>query len=327
MLIVAIPAIIFLLSGVLKLTSRGHRDFQKTLIDLRITPTNARLAAFLIPALEIAIAAGLIIEPSRLAFSIGGVAVLVGFSALAISVQRSGRTVSCSCFGNIGQSTLGMGTVYRNAVPILLLVASIVNQTALESRYGHFPSTTMSLLGLSVLVNVVLAIALGVVLREHGGLLYDLGIDGRSRRADLGGLMIGDEAPAIAAPEILSGEATSVPELVSRFPSGGVAMFVSKGCPACSQIIPHLSSWSQQLAGAAGMILVLHQDSPTSEMIELAKSCKNLYIISDESGLVGSSFAIQGTPSAVSVGVDGRIASNYALGPQSVFSLLQTKVS
>lgn len=76
--------------------------------------------------LEIAIAALLVIVPgwgSLLAF-----AVLAGFTVFLVGLVRSGRPVSCRCFGGASTEPVSGKTLIRNG--LLLALAAVVALTA-----------------------------------------------------------------------------------------------------------------------------------------------------------------------------------------------------
>jgi hypothetical protein len=79
------------------------------------------LLARLVPMAELVAAALLVILPpwgGTLSF-----ALLAAFTAVLIQVLRSGRTVSCSCFGGLADRPISRWTLARNVV--LLLLAAV----------------------------------------------------------------------------------------------------------------------------------------------------------------------------------------------------------
>ncbi len=79
------------------------------------------LLARLVPIAEVGCAAALVLAPAW-----GGVvsfALLAGFTAVLAQVVRSGRVVSCSCFGGASSRPVSARTLARNAG--LLALAAI----------------------------------------------------------------------------------------------------------------------------------------------------------------------------------------------------------
>ncbi|MDH3679233.1 MAG: hypothetical protein OEV40_04700 [Acidimicrobiia bacterium] len=74
--------------------------------------------ARLVPLVELACAAALVATPAW-----GGVvsfALLAAFTAVLVTVVRSGRVVRCSCFGGVGSQPVSARSLARNAVLLAL---------------------------------------------------------------------------------------------------------------------------------------------------------------------------------------------------------------
>lgn len=80
-----------------------------------------RLLARVVPTIELGVAATLVAAPGW-----GGVAavgLLVLFTALLVSLVRSGQTISCSCFGAVSDEPVSWVEVTRNAVLLVMAAA------------------------------------------------------------------------------------------------------------------------------------------------------------------------------------------------------------
>lgn len=81
------------------------------------------LLAWLVPAVELGVAALLVAAPAW-----GGMAafaLLVAFTTVLVRVLRSGRAVSCNCFGGLSSRPVSRTTLVRNVVLLgLALVAA-----------------------------------------------------------------------------------------------------------------------------------------------------------------------------------------------------------
>lgn len=96
--------------------SRTTQDF--TALGLPVPGVLARV----VPGIELAVAAVLVLAPGW-----GGVAafgLLVLFTALLVSLVRSGQTISCSCFGAVSDEPVSWVEVTRNVV-LLVMAASV----------------------------------------------------------------------------------------------------------------------------------------------------------------------------------------------------------
>lgn len=108
---------VLLWAGVAKL--RRPDEVRASFVQLGIPSpvTSARL----VPVVEIAVAVALVARPADGA--VAALALLAAFTALLVSVVRSGREVSCGCFGAGRTEPVSSADVVRNA---LLLVAALV---------------------------------------------------------------------------------------------------------------------------------------------------------------------------------------------------------
>lgn len=78
--------------------------------------------ARVVPAIELVLAFALIVFPAW--GGIGSFAALAAFTTVLIGVVRSGRVVSCSCFGGMSSRPISSLTLLRNGV--LLVSAALV---------------------------------------------------------------------------------------------------------------------------------------------------------------------------------------------------------
>ena len=80
--------------------------------------------ARLVPLVELATAATLVVAPAW-----GGVvafALLAAFTTVLVGVLRSGRVVSCACFGGIAERPVSALTLARNAALLALAAVAAV---------------------------------------------------------------------------------------------------------------------------------------------------------------------------------------------------------
>lgn len=310
--------LVFSISALTKMGRKGKREFQTTIEAFGIDSRLTQFLTVLIPLMELAIALGIVIPRTRNLASLIGIVLLTCFSFLAAWSALRGEHIRCNCFGNFGEDELGWFTVGRNTLLIALLVMLVWSPDLnLETHYYA--------LALSVLINIGLGIAILSVLKEHGGLLSDLGIDSyRQNESDF--LPIGSSVPDLPLSEALTGEPITISRLMDDFPKGGVALFVSEHCPACNTVLPHIGSWGEQLAGASGVVVIMQGEEVGDQIKEMALGHPNIRVLNDLGGELSSALGIKGTPSAVTVDREGRVSSNYALGSQSIYSLLQSLV-
>lgn len=110
-------ALVFILAAGAK--ARSPRATASELAELRLR--FPQVLAWVLPAVEIGVATTLLLAPSW-----GGViafALLAAFSVVLVGVVRSGRTVSCRCFGGLSTRPISRWTLGRNG--LLLAMAAL----------------------------------------------------------------------------------------------------------------------------------------------------------------------------------------------------------
>jgi peroxiredoxin len=133
------------------------------------------------------------------------------------------------------------------------------------------------------------------------------------------GLPVGTEAPALELPS-LDGEAVSLESLRGR---DALLLFWNPDCGFCQSMLDDLLAWEASPNGVAPRLVVVSSGDAESTGAEGFKSL----VLLDESFDAGSAFGANGTPMAVLVGADGRIASDVVAGADAVLGLARQKPS
>jgi peroxiredoxin/uncharacterized membrane protein YphA (DoxX/SURF4 family) len=128
---------------------------------------------------------------------------------------------------------------------------------------------------------------------------------------------IGKDAPVVELNN-LDGE----PVKLSDFAGHPTAvLFWNPGCGFCQRMVDDLKAWeSDKPADAPKLLVVSTGDADRNRETGLQSP-----ILLDSGFNVGRSFGASGTPSAVLVGADGKIASGLAVGGPTVISLLRNE--
>lgn len=129
------------------------------------------LLARVVPAVEIGVAAALILVPGW-----GGVAafgLLALFTALLVSLVRSGQIISCSCFGAVSDEPVSWVEVTRNAV-LLTMAASVTPIDRLEMP-GF--AAVVGASGFAVVALVLIQLA---VFRRDVGVIWSTHLSGEA---------------------------------------------------------------------------------------------------------------------------------------------------
>lgn len=128
---------------------------------------------------------------------------------------------------------------------------------------------------------------------------------------------IGKAAPVVELKN-LDGEIVRLADFAGQ-PTA--VLFWNPHCGYCQSIVDDLKAWEANPPRNAPKLLVVS----TGYVAENREVGLTSSTVLDSGFTTGSSFGASGTPSAVLVGADGKIASGLAVGGPSVISLLQNK--
>ncbi len=107
-------ALMFAIAGLAKFADQAGA--RRTARGLGVPAVLAPAAAIAVSVVELAVAVGLIFDPTGGVAAFAGLALLVVFSAgLTLQLAR-GNAVPCACFGQITSTPAGLPTLARNAV-------------------------------------------------------------------------------------------------------------------------------------------------------------------------------------------------------------------
>jgi uncharacterized membrane protein YphA (DoxX/SURF4 family) len=113
-----IVGLAFLLAGASKVAA-GPR-WPATAIEMGAP----RITIPLVPWVELAVGAGLLVQVAMPIPAVAAIALLVAFTALIVVRLREGRRPSCACFGAWSAEPIGRVHLIRNAVLIALAVVA-----------------------------------------------------------------------------------------------------------------------------------------------------------------------------------------------------------
>jgi peroxiredoxin len=124
---------------------------------------------------------------------------------------------------------------------------------------------------------------------------------------------VGDSAPAVRLPD-LSGQQVDLAEFHDTHT---LLLFWNPGCGFCKRMLDDLKAWEANPPdGAPKLLVVSRGDVETNRTMGLRSP-----VILDQRFKTGRAFGVTGTPSAVLVDSEGRIASEIARGAQAVLAL------
>jgi hypothetical protein len=164
--------------------------------------------------------------------------------------------------------------------------------------------------GRPVVALALLGVALGVTALERRGRL------GRSR-----GAAVGAEAPAFRLPA-LDGSMVALEALLERG-QPVLLVFSDTHCGPCRELAPQVASWQHRHADAL-TIAVLERGR---ELGDGPDEHGRAHVLLADDGEVPAAYGAAGTPSAVLVGRDGRIASTAAVAAPAIERLVADLVA
>jgi uncharacterized membrane protein YphA (DoxX/SURF4 family) len=264
----------------------------------------------------------------------GAMALLTVFSAgIAANLMR-GHTPVCNCFGGYSTRPISGASLIRNGVFMALALAVILPgrgvpqldalQT-LAAALGMGPAGVAVVAGLTMLV-VGQAIFLVQLFKQHGRLLVRLdevqgamAPRGAEVRPEFRPLGLGEPAPPFALPTLDGGAESS--ESLRAAGKPVVLIFAETTCPACAQMLGDAGRWQREFAGEATVAVVTSVRD--RGMRRSAKRHGLSRVLLQSAHETAGAYRIEATPAAVTVDVEGRIASVPALGRDEIAQLIR----
>ena len=337
-------ALVFAVAGVAKLTDReGSRQ---AIVDFGLPSSLAAPLGLLLPLAELAVAATLL-PTSTAWWGALGALVLLSVFLVGITVNLArGRKPECHCFGQLYSAPAGWKTLARNGA--LAAMAGFVLWEGYDGGAG--PSaiawlgalTTAQLLGLlgGVLVLALLVGQWGFLvhlLRQNGRLLVRLeAVEATLAQGGGGvapstngtpihpaeGLPVGSPAPEFGLSG-LHGETLTLDALRS---SGKPVMmlFTDPGCGPCNALLPEVGRWQEEHAQT--LTLALISRGVVEENKTKASEHGLTNVLLQENWEVSEAYEVRGTPSAVLIYPDRKIATPVAGGAEGIRGLLSYAV-
>jgi peroxiredoxin len=129
----------------------------------------------------------------------------------------------------------------------------------------------------------------------------------------------GDDVPALKLPD-LTGNPVDLAELRGR---RTLVVFWNPSCGFCQRMLGDLKAWEVARSEAAPQLLVISVGSRQANRGQGFRS----RVVLDHKSVAGRLFGSTGTPSAVLVDENGRVASDVGVGAEEVFALAGRKTA
>jgi peroxiredoxin len=124
---------------------------------------------------------------------------------------------------------------------------------------------------------------------------------------------VGEDAPEVSLPD-LEGNEVGLKDLRGE---ETLVLFWNTGCGFCQQMLPDLREWERNRPEGAPKLLVVSAGTEEANR-EMGLSST---VVLDQQFEVGRAFGASGTPAAVLVDVEGKVASDIAVGAPAVLEM------
>jgi peroxiredoxin len=337
-------AAVFAVAGAAKLVDR--RAFHRALGEFGLPRVLTGPLGVAVPLVELAVAAGLLLPGVAWAAAVAAVGLLLAFMAVIARSLARGETPDCNCFGRMSGGQVGRKTLVRNG---LLTVAAAVVVGAGPARSAASAVGWIGALSAPQQVGLGGAAVIGVLLTSQGWLVLQLmrqngrlldrmaalearlpagaalpllpapgGSNGHGHHAPLG-LPNGAPAPEVRLPDL---DGTEV-DLAAYRGRLAVLLFWSPTCGFCQRMLPSLRSWvAARPADAPALLVVTRGSAEDNRELDV-----DTPVLLDADGSIARAYAANGTPQAVLVGPDGRVAAPLARGADAVLKLLENRLT
>lgn len=326
-------AAVFAIAGVAKLTDRAGTN--QAIIDFGLPTTVAPKLAILLPLSEILIALSLV--PLAMAWwgAIGAMILILIFIIGIVFNLAQGRKPDCHCFGQLYSKSIGWQTILRNGG--LALIAGFIifegRDSAGASAFTwlqHLSVEQTAGISIAALLLIIVAIEgwfMLNLLQQNGRLLLRVeALEGKSgiippydMTQPIVGLPIGSEAPSFE----LSGfyEETITLETLQSIGKPLILIFTDFSCSPCNALLPEIADWQRKFGEKLTIALISRGDA---EVVgEKISKLGLTHILLQREREVALSYLAYGTPSAVSIKLDGTIGSFLSMGADAIRKLIE----
>ncbi len=306
----------------------------ESLTDFGVPSRISAPSSVLLIGAEYAIAAALIPRATASWAALAAAALLALFTVALASQLLRGKRPRCRCFGALSAKEIGWPDVARNVIlgGLAFFVALHPRGAGFGSLLGILSrlSTEQRLwigLGFANLALLAAIVALLVqVVRQQGRML--LRFDGLEQRLQGGppefpatppaGLPLGTPAPEFTLSQVGGGSATLAGLLMNEKPA--LLVFSNPDCGPCQALFPEVASWQRDLAGTLTVAIVSEGSASANRAKISVHGVERVLLQTGRE--VAEQYEAHGTPAAVVISADGRIAVPLAQGAQEIRGLV-----
>ena len=304
---------VFALSAVGKFADRpGTR---KAMAEFGVPAGQVRAVAWGLPAAEGCVAGALLPGVTAAWAGLAALLLLCVFTIAVARLLRRGVRPACSCFGSMSEEPIGLATVVRNGALMVLAAAAAWGSVRRPGVPGALPAGRAA--------EVAALVVIGAVLWWLGGQVRVLRhqVD-RQALSMLGaeGLPAGSVAPEFE----LSGSLADRTSL-ARLLAGGTSVllvFAHPECEICATLAGELPRWQERLRDRLTIAVIANGDLEENLAWGRERGLGDVPVLVQQGNEAALRYRVRGTPSAVLVTADGRIAAPVARGPIAIRELI-----
>ena len=310
----------------------------------------ARPAGAVLPVVELAIAAGLLVPASAWWSALAAAGLLAVFmAAVGVSMAR-GAAPDCHCFGRLRSAPVSWRTQVRNGVLAAAAGAAVL---AGRGASGLSPVRWAGHLNAAELGFAAAVAALSAAAAGQGWLLYRLSrqngrvlarLDNLEQRTGTGGppaaaglagvrpasgqgpvrgLAVGMPAPDFELPAA-GGRRVSLRALLGRgLPV--LLVFSAPGCGHCHALLPQVARWQHQHRDRLTVALATRRSAGQNAATPQTPGLRDVLVQANRE--IAEAYGANGTPSAVLIAANRTIASPLAWGAPAITQLIHSATS
>jgi thiol-disulfide isomerase/thioredoxin/uncharacterized membrane protein YphA (DoxX/SURF4 family) len=315
-------AVVFVVAGLAKLVDlAGSR---RAVEDFGVPRALASAVGTLLPLVELAVAVALI---GRGSAPFGALAALVLLGAFIAVIARSmarGEQPDCHCFGQLHSAPAGGLTLVRNVV-LGAFAAVIAIAGPGPSAGAWLASLTANQRGwviagtAAALLFAGQAYLIWQLLRRHGTVLARLHELETAAPGVASGLAVGELAPGFDLPG-LGGGRLSLEGLLSAG-RRVLLVFTDPFCGPCQALLPRLAGWQDEHFEQLTVVLISSGAAQDNAPARDVHGLRHVALQTERE--IEASYRVAGTPAAILVAADGRVASRPLFGAGQIAAAVE----
>ncbi|MFI9507705.1 TlpA family protein disulfide reductase [Nocardia sp. NPDC052566] len=247
-----------------------------------------------------------------------GVLAALLLTVFTVAIGRllaQGRRPACSCFGSSSATPIGARTLVRNGVLLALAVLVVVGAFARPRVPAGLPADNVVGLVIVAVLVALLAWAIGAIGALHRRLdaqvLSTLGAEG---------LPVGAVAPEFELIDVDGGRSGLESLLVQG--KQVLLVFVHVGCEMCAALARELPRWHTRTEQALTIVVLGNGDPAEYAVWGRDQGLTDIPVLVQQGNEAALRYRIRGTPSAVLIDAEGRVAAPVARGAMATRELI-----